>query len=49
MMDRRTFLSTLASGLLAAPLAVEAQPVGKPVRYDGYLWISTSTPIEPGG
>ena len=28
-MDRRTFLSTLAGGLLAAPLAAEAQPAGK--------------------
>jgi putative ABC transport system substrate-binding protein len=29
MMDRRTFLGALASGLLTAPLAVEAQPAGK--------------------
>jgi putative ABC transport system substrate-binding protein len=28
-MDRRAFLGTMASGLLAAPLAVEAQPAGK--------------------
>ena len=28
-MKRRTFLGTLAGGLLAAPLAVEAQPTGK--------------------
>ena len=27
-MDRRVFLSTLCSGLLAAPLAAEAQPAG---------------------
>ncbi len=29
MMDRRTFLSTIASGLLAAPLAGEAQQAGR--------------------
>jgi putative ABC transport system substrate-binding protein len=29
MMDRRTFLGTLASGLIAAPLAAEAQRAGK--------------------
>ena len=28
-MDRRTFLGTLTGGLLAAPLAAEAQPAGK--------------------
>ena len=28
-MDRRTFIGTVASGLLAAPLAVEPQSVGK--------------------
>ena len=28
-MDRRAFLGTLAGGLLAAPLAAEAQPGGK--------------------
>jgi putative ABC transport system substrate-binding protein len=28
-MDRRAFISTLAGGLLAAPLAAEAQPAGK--------------------
>ena len=31
-MDRRTFVGTLAGGLLAAPLAVEAQPAGKKVH-----------------
>jgi hypothetical protein len=35
-MDRRAFLGTLAGGLLAAPLAVEAQPPGK-VRRIGYF------------
>ncbi|HSL51481.1 MAG TPA: ABC transporter substrate-binding protein [Candidatus Deferrimicrobiaceae bacterium] len=32
MMERRTFLGTLAGGLLAAPLGVEAQPAGKVYR-----------------
>ena len=31
-MDRRAFISTLASGLLAAPVAAEAQPAGKMYR-----------------
>ncbi len=31
-MDRRTFIGTLAGGLLAAPLAAEAQPAGKGYR-----------------
>jgi putative ABC transport system substrate-binding protein len=31
-MNRRTFLGTLASGLLAAPLIAEAQPAGKVYR-----------------
>ena len=35
-MDRRAFLGTLAGGLLAAPLAAEAQPLGK-VRRIGYF------------
>src|SRR5215831_16433318 len=30
MISRRTFIGALAGGLLAAPLAVEAQPAGKP-------------------
>jgi putative ABC transport system substrate-binding protein len=34
--DRRAFLGTVAGGLLAAPLASEAQPAGKVVRI-GYL------------
>jgi putative ABC transport system substrate-binding protein len=37
-LNRRTFLGTLAGGLLAAPLAAEAQPAGKVVRI-GYLTI----------
>jgi putative ABC transport system substrate-binding protein len=35
-MDRRAFIGTLAGGLLAAPLAAEAQPLDK-VRRIGYL------------
>ena len=31
-MDRRAFINTLAGGLLAAPLAAEAQPAGKVYR-----------------
>jgi hypothetical protein len=30
--DRRTFVTTLASGMLAAPLAAEAQQAGKVCR-----------------
>jgi len=36
MMARRAFLGTVAGGLLAAPLAAEAQPAGKIARI-GYL------------
>jgi len=42
-MDRRTFLATIAGGLLAAPLAAEAQaPPGKVARI-GYLSSGTAT------
>jgi len=40
-MDRRTFLSTLTGGLLAAPLAAEAQQAGKVWRV-GYLSSSSA-------
>jgi putative ABC transport system substrate-binding protein len=43
MMDRRTFVGTLTLGLLAAPLAVEAQRVGKVYRI-GYLAVTAPTP-----
>jgi putative ABC transport system substrate-binding protein len=36
VIDRRTFLGALVSGVLAAPLAAEAQPAGKVYRI-GYL------------
>ena len=39
-MDRRTFLGTVAAGLLAAPLGVQAQPTGKVPRI-GYLSASS--------
>ena len=45
-MDRRTFLGTLAGGLLAAPLAAEAQSTRKIARI-GYLTTSSSA-TAPG-
>jgi hypothetical protein len=38
-MDRRTFIGTVASGLLAAPLAAEAQQAAKVARI-GFLAIN---------
>ena len=48
VMDRRAFIGTLAGGLLAAPLAAEAQPLGAVARV-GVLWPSAASqlPIEP--
>ena len=43
-MDRRAFISTLTGGLLAAPLAAEAQPAAKVARI-GFL--STSLAANP--
>jgi putative ABC transport system substrate-binding protein len=40
--DRRAFIGTLAGGILAAPLTVEAQPAGKMPRI-GYLSASSSS------
>ncbi len=45
MTTRRAFIGTLAGGLLAAPLAADAQPSGKVPRI-GFLW--TRTLSEPG-
>jgi ABC-type uncharacterized transport system substrate-binding protein len=42
-MDRRVFISSLAGGLLAAPLAAEAQPAGKVSRI-GVLSPGTAPP-----
>ena len=42
-MDRRAFIGTVAGGLLAAPLAVEAQPAPKVARL-GVLLFSTRPP-----
>ena len=42
-MNRRTFLGTLTGGLLAAPLAAEAQPAGKVPRI-GFLQPGPSLP-----
>ena len=44
MIDRRTFLAGTGAVLLAAPLAAEAQPAGKPARV-GVLALTTLTPI----
>jgi putative ABC transport system substrate-binding protein len=41
-MDRRAFIGTLAGGLLATPLAAEAQTAGKVLRI-GYLGYSSPT------
>jgi putative ABC transport system substrate-binding protein len=45
-MDRRAFVSTVALGLLAAPLAAEAQPAGKVYRI-GYLGNGNPTQSAP--
>ena len=44
-MDRREFLVSVASGLLAAPLAVGAQPAGKIARM-GLLYFG-DPPLSP--
>jgi putative ABC transport system substrate-binding protein len=41
-MDRRTFIGTLAGGLLAAPLAAGAQPAPRNARI-GYLATNLAT------
>jgi len=49
-MDRRAFLGTLAGGLLAVPLAAEAQPAGKVYRIGllGNTPLPESSPDAPG-
>jgi len=46
VIDRRAFLGTIAGGLLAAPLAAEAQQAGKIARI-GYLAASLADPHLP--
>ena len=47
-MDRRAFLGTLAGGLLAAPLAVVAQPAGK-IHRVGFLSPTSASDAENPG
>src|SRR5216683_5007393 len=46
-MDRRMFLGTLAGGLLAAPLAAEAQSAGKVPRIGVLVPVEPDDPKEP--
>ena len=46
-MNRRAFLSALSGGLVAAPLAAEAQPAGRPARV-GFLTPSSRSTLESG-
>ena len=46
-MNRRAFLSALSGGLVAAPLAAEAQPAGRPARV-GFLTPSSRSTFESG-
>src|SRR5512135_1236785 len=46
MMDRRTFIGSIAGGVLVAPLAANAQPAGKVYRI-GYL--TTGSPTVASG
>jgi putative ABC transport system substrate-binding protein len=45
VMDRRAFIGLAAGGLLTAPLAAEAQQVGKVYRI-GLLWNTPNPPME---
>ncbi len=45
-MDRRTFIGTVAGGLLAAPLVGEAQPTGKIYRVG---LVFTTSPVSRDG
>ncbi len=44
MVDRRVFLGTLAGGLLAAPLAAEAQQVARVSLFGAMEDIQTRSP-----
>jgi putative ABC transport system substrate-binding protein len=46
-MDRRAFLGTLTGGLLAAPLAAEAQEPSRAYKV-GYLGGSSAVPMQRG-
>ena len=48
MMDRRAFLGTLAGGLLAAPLAAEAQQAAKVYRIVSIVDVMPSNPVGQG-
>jgi hypothetical protein len=47
-MERRTFIGTLAGGLLAAPLAAEAQPSSRVARV-GTLSVEAGSLDDVGG
>jgi len=47
MIDRRTFIGSVVGGILAAPLAAEAQQAGKVYRI-GYLSTPTRESVENG-
>jgi putative ABC transport system substrate-binding protein len=46
-MDRRTFLATVAGGLLATPLAAEAEQAGKVWRIGVLVPVEPESPTEP--
>ena len=46
-MNRRAFIGTLAGGLLAAPLAAEAQQAGKVARVGVIVPVEPESPTEP--
>ena len=48
VMDRRAFIATLASGLLAAPLVAQAQPAKRVPRV-GVLSLSETSQESIGG
>ena len=47
-MDRRAFIGTLAGGLLAAPLAAEAQQAGKVYRIGSFFSVPAQNPPGEG-